>query len=338
LGFPLLSSLWHYTIGYVSCNSEFKNHHLTVLSKSYNKNLKNESGVYPNHMSHKPEKEDIAGGQAIIEGVMMRHGNKIAAAVRRPDNEIVFQEREYVPLTKRYKPLGWMLIRGTITLFEMMIVGFQCLMFSADVALSEEEKKPQGWQMYLSLLISFSIAVFFFVVIPAFFFTKIKFYIDNLLLLNILEGCIRLGMFLCFLFATLFMNDMKRVYMYHGAEHKTVFAWEHGQELTVENVKNFSTRHPRCGTSFILFVMIVSILVFSLLGRPDFIHRVIYKILLLPVVAGISYEAIRFTGKYSHLKIVRVLSWPGLMLQKITTREPSDDQIEVAIAAMNKVI
>jgi len=289
-------------------------------------------------MSHKPEKEDIAGGQAIIEGVMMRHGNKIAAAVRRPDNEIVFQEREYVPLTKRYKPLGWMLIRGTITLFEMMIVGFQCLMFSADVALSEEEKKPQGWQMYLSLLISFSIAVFFFVVIPAFFFTKIKFYIDNLLLLNILEGCIRLGMFLCFLFATLFMNDMKRVYMYHGAEHKTVFAWEHGQELTVENVKNFSTRHPRCGTSFILFVMIVSILVFSLLGRPDFIHRVIYKILLLPVVAGISYEAIRFTGKYSHLKIVRVLSWPGLMLQKITTREPSDDQIEVAIAAMNKVI
>ncbi len=289
-------------------------------------------------MSHKPEKEDIAGGQAIIEGVMMRHGNKIAAAVRRPDNEIVFQEREYVPLTKRYKPLGWMFIRGTITLFEMMIVGFQCLMFSADVALSEEEKKPQGWQMYLSLLISFSIAVFFFVVIPAFFFTKIKFYIDNLLLLNILEGCIRLGMFLCFLFATLFMNEMKRVYMYHGAEHKTVFAWEHGQELTVENVKNYSTRHPRCGTSFILFVMIVSILVFSLLGRPDFIHRVIYKILLLPVVAGISYEAIRFTGKYSHLKIVRVLSWPGLMLQKITTREPSDDQIEVAIAAMNKVI
>jgi len=134
------------------------------------------------------------------------------------------------------------------------------------------------------------------------------------------------------------MNEMKRVYMYHGAEHKTVFAWEHGQELTVENVKNYSTRHPRCGTSFILFVMIVSILVFSLLGRPDFIHRVIYKILLLPVVAGISYEAIRFTGKYSHLKIVRVLSWPGLMLQKITTREPSDDQIEVAIAAMNKVI
>ncbi len=289
-------------------------------------------------MTDKPKSEDIAGGQALIEGVMMRHGNRIAAAVRRPDKEIVFQEREYIPLTKRYKILGWMFIRGTITLFEMMIVGIKCLMFSAEVALSEEEKKPKGWEMYLSFIISFTVAIFFFVVVPAFFFTKIKIFVSNLILLNILEGCVRLGIFLCFLSATLLMKDMRRTYMYHGAEHKTVFAWEHGQELTVENVKRFSTRHPRCGTSFILFVMIVSILIFSLLGRPDFLHRVLYKILLLPVVAGISYEAIRFTGKYSHSKLVQLLSWPGLMLQKITTREPSDDQIEVAIAAMKKVI
>jgi len=126
--------------------------------------------------------------------------------------------------------------------------------------------------------------------------------------------------------------------MYHGAEHKTVFAWENGQELTVQNVKDFSTRHPRCGTSFILFVMIVSIIVFSLLGRPDFLDRVLYKIILLPVVSGISYEAIRFTGKHSNWQWVQALSWPGLMLQKITTHEPSDDQIEVAIAAMKKVV
>ncbi len=289
-------------------------------------------------MSCKPNPEDIAGGQAILEGVMMRHGTKIAAAVRRPDGEIVFQQREYIPLTKRYKPLGWVFIRGTISLFEMMIIGIQCLMFSAEVALSEEEKKPQGWEMYVSFVISFAIAIFFFVIVPAFFFTKIKFFIDSLILLNVLEGCVRLGMFLCFLAATLMMNDMRRVYMYHGAEHKTVFAWEDGQDLTVENVKKYSTRHPRCGTSFILFVMIVSILVFSLLGRPDFLHRVLYKILLLPVVAGISYEAIRFTGKYGRFKLVQVLSWPGLALQKITTREPDDDQIEVAIAAMKKVI
>ncbi len=289
-------------------------------------------------MDCKPNPEDIAGGQAILEGVMMRHGTKIAAAVRRPDKEIVFQEREYIPLTKRYKPLGWMFIRGTITLFEMMFIGIKCLMFSAEVALSEEEKKPQGWEMYVSFVISFAIAIFFFVIVPAFFFTKIKFYMDSLILLNILEGCIRLGMFLCFLSATLLMADMRRVYMYHGAEHKTVFAWEDGRDLTVENVKKYSTRHPRCGTSFILFVMIISILVFSLLGRPDFLHRVIYKILLMPVIAGISYEAIRFTGKYTRFKLVQILSWPGLTLQRITTREPDDDQIEVAIAAMKKVI
>ena len=289
-------------------------------------------------MGCKPKPEDIAGGQAILEGVMMRHGNKIAAAVRRPDKEIVFQEREYIPLTKRYKVLGWPLVRGTISLFEMMILGIKCLMFSAEVALSEEEQKPHGWELYVSLVISFSVAIFFFVVVPAFFFTKIKTFIDSLILLNILEGCVRLGLFLSFLTATLLMSDMRRVYMYHGAEHKTVFAWEDGQDLTVENVKNYSTRHPRCGTSFILFVMIVSILVFSLLGRPDFLHRVIYKILLMPVIAGISYEAIRFTGKYSRFKLVQILSWPGLALQKITTREPDDDQIEVAIAAMKKVI
>ena len=288
-------------------------------------------------MVDKPKAEDIAGGQALIEGVMMRHGNKIAAAVRKPDKEIIIREQEYIPLTKRHKLLGLMFIRGTVTLFEMMFIGIKCLMFSAEIALSEEEKKPQGWEMTLSLIFSFAISIFFFVVVPAFFFTKMKVYVPNLILLNILEGCVRLGIFISFLCSTLFMADMRRVYMYHGAEHKTVFAWEHGQELTVDNVKNFSTRHPRCGTSFILFVMIISIVVFSLLGRPDFLHRVIYKILLLPIVAGISYEAIRFTGKHREWQWVQLLSWPGLLLQKITTREPSDDQIEVAIAAMKKV-
>ncbi|MEN6373851.1 MAG: DUF1385 domain-containing protein [Smithella sp.] len=289
-------------------------------------------------MPTKPKPEDIAGGQALIEGVMMRHGNKIAAAVRSPNKEIVFLEQENIPLTKRYKLLGLMFIRGTITLFEMMYIGIKCLMFSADVALSEEERKPHGWEMTLSFIFSFSIAIFFFVVVPAFCFTQMKPFVSNLILLNILEGCVRLGMFLGFLCSTLVMEDMRRVYMYHGAEHKTVFAWESGDELTVENIKKYSTRHPRCGTSFILFVMIVSIIIFSFLGRPDFLQRVLYKILLLPVVAGISYEAIRFTGKHRNWQWVQLLSLPGLMLQKITTREPSDDQIEVAVAAMKKVI
>ncbi len=289
-------------------------------------------------MHQEREKDDIAGGQAIIEGVMMRHGNKIAAAVRRPDKEIVFQEQDHVPLTKRYKLLGLMFIRGSVTLVEMMIIGMKTLLFSAEVALTEEEEKPGGWQLALSLMFSLGTTIVFFVVIPAYCFSLLRNVIASTILLNIIEGCIRLGLFLCFLGATLLMEDMRRVFMYHGAEHKTVFAWESGQDLTVENVKRFSTRHPRCGTSFILVVMIVSILVFSLLGRPDFLHRVLYKLLLLPVVSGISYEVIRFTGKKKDWRWVQILSWPGLMMQKITTREPTDDQIEVAIAAMKKVI
>ena len=289
-------------------------------------------------MNHKHDIEDIAGGQAIIEGVMMRHGNKIAAAVRKPDKEIIIQEQHHVPLAKRYKLLGWMFVRGSVSLIEMLIIGMKSLLFSAEQALTENDKKPQGWEMPISILISFGAAFFFFIVVPAYCFSLLKGVISSTFLLNIIEGCIRLGLFLCFLISTLLMEDMRRVFMYHGAEHKTVFAWENGQELTIENVRNYSTRHPRCGTSFILVVMIVSILVFSLLGRPDFLHRVLYKLLLLPVVAGISYEVIRFTGKRRDLRWVRILSWPGLFLQRITTREPTDDQIEVAVAAMQKVI
>jgi uncharacterized protein YqhQ len=289
-------------------------------------------------MTKNKNTEDIAGGQAIIEGVMMRHGNKIASAVRTPDKGIAIQELYYVPITKRYKLLGLAFIRGSVTLLEMLVIGMKSLLFSAETALTEDEIKPKGWELTLSIIISFTVALFFFIVVPAFCFSRLKIVISNVLLLNLLEGFIRLGVFVCFLGATLLMEDMKRVFMYHGAEHKTVFAWEDGKELTVENVKKYSTRHPRCGTSFVLVVMIISILVFSLLGRPDFLHRVLYKLMLLPVVAGISYEIIRFTGKYRGLKWVQFMSWPGLMLQKITTREPTDDQIEIAIVAMEKVI
>ncbi len=248
-------------------------------------------------MNSKPKAEDIAGGQAIIEGVMMRHGNKIASAVRRPDKAVAIQELYYVPLTKRYKFLGSAFIRGSVSLLEMLVIGMKSLLFSAEMALTEDEIKPKGWELTLSMIFSFAIALFFFIVLPAFCFSRLKVVISSVLLLNLIEGFIRLGIFLCFLSATLLMDDMKRVFMYHGAEHKTVFAWEDGQELNVENVQKYSTRHPRCGTSFVLVVMIISILVFSFLGRPDFLQRVFYKLMLLPVVAGISYEIIRFTGK-----------------------------------------
>ncbi len=289
-------------------------------------------------MNHEHKKDDIAGGQALIEGVMMRHGDKIAAAVRKPDGEIVFRERHHVPLTKRYKLLGLIVVRGFVTLFEMMFIGMKNLLFSSEVALTENEEKPSVWQLALAMVISMGTALFFFIIVPAYCFSLLKGMIVNTFVLNIVEGCIRMGLFFIFLGMTLLMDDMKRVFMYHGAEHKTVFAWEEGKELTIENVRSYSTRHPRCGTSFILIVMIVSIMVFSLLGRPDFLHRVLYKLTLLPLVSGISYEIIRFTGRHKDWRWVQILSWPGLQFQGITTREPTDDQLEVAIAAMEKVI
>ncbi|HNS54702.1 MAG TPA: DUF1385 domain-containing protein [Syntrophales bacterium] len=282
--------------------------------------------------------DDIAGGQAVIEGVMMRHGNRIAVAVRTPAKDIVIREQDYVPLTKRYRLLGLRIIRGAVTLVEMMVLGIKTLLYSAEIALPEGEKKPQGWEIALSLCLSFGLALTLFVLIPAYCFAFLRDFIANTVLLNIVEGLIRLAIFLAFLLTTLLMQDMRRVFMYHGAEHKTVFAWEHGQELTVENIKRFSTRHPRCGTSFILVVFVISILVFSLLGRPDFLTRVVYKLSLFPLIAGIAYEVIRFSGKHKDKAWVQMISWPGLMLQKITTREPTDDQIEVAVAAMKKVI
>ncbi len=289
-------------------------------------------------MASKPHPEDIVGGQAVIEGVMMRHGDKIAVAVRTPDKDIETREQIYVSFTRRYKFLGLRFIRGFVSLFEMMVIGIKTLLYSADVAMKYEEKKPPKWHTVVSLLTGIALAIFLFIVIPAYLFALLRAYIGSTILLNIIEGCIRLSIFLGFLASTLLMPDMRRVFMYHGAEHKTVFAWENGQDLTLENIKAFSTRHPRCGTSFMMVVIVISILVFSLLGRPDFLQRVIYKLMLLPVVAGISYEIIRFTGKYRERSWAAFLSWPGLMLQKITTREPTNDQIEVAIAALKKVI
>ncbi|HTZ39912.1 MAG TPA: DUF1385 domain-containing protein [Syntrophales bacterium] len=282
--------------------------------------------------------DDIAGGQAVIEGVMMRHGNRIAVAVRTPAKDIVIKEQDYIPFTKRYPVLGVRIIRGAVTLVEMMVLGIKTLLYSAEIAMAEEEKKPQGWEIALSLCMSVGLALTLFVLIPAYCFASLRSFIENTIVLNIVEGLIRLGIFLSFLATTLLMKDMRRVFMYHGAEHKTVFAWEHGQDLTLENIKQFSTRHPRCGTSFILVVFVVSILVFSLLGRPDFLQRVAYKLTLFPFIAGMSYEIIRFSGKHKEKGWVRAISLPGLLLQKITTREPTDDQIEVAVAAMRKVI
>ncbi len=286
-------------------------------------------------MKQPNKSESIVGGQAVMEGVMMRRGDRIATAVRTTDQQIVIREETYVSLTKRFKPLGLPIIRGFISLIEMLVIGMRTILYSAE---SVMERPQKGGEVAVMLSISMGMGILLFIVAPAYCFSLMREAIANTLLLNVLEGLIRLGIFLGFLSATLLMADMRRLYMYHGAEHMTVFAWEAGTSLTIEEVRRYSTRHPRCGTSFILFVMIVSILVFSMLGRPDFVHRVIYKLMLFPLVAGISYELIRFAGRHHGRRWVQMISWPGLVLQKITTRKPTDDMLEVAIAAMKKVI
>ena len=182
--------------------------------------------------------DDIAGGQAVIEGVMMRHGNRIAVAVRSPAKDIVIKEQDYIPFTKRYPVLGIRVVRGSVTLVEMMILGIKTLLYSAEVAMPEGEKKPQGWEIALSLCLSFSMALTLFVLIPAYCFAFLRDFIENTILLNIVEGMIRLGIFLAFLTTTLLMEDMRRVFMYHGAEHKSIFAFESGVDLVIDRVRD----------------------------------------------------------------------------------------------------
>lgn len=293
----------------------------------------------------------VAGGQAVIEGVMMRQGEKIATAVRRKNGEIVFKEQIYQPLSKKNKFVGFPFVRGVFSLVEMMIVGTSHLFFSADIAIADEEEKlskkhkkqpskknNQRLDITFSLLLSVSFAIILFVVLPAMMFTFLKNMISQTIVLNLLEGFTRFSILLIFLLLSLLSKDMRRVFMYHGAEHKTVLAWEDGAELTAKSVRSYSRFHPRCGTSFILVVMIVSVLAFSLLGRPDLLHRILYKLLLFPFVAGISYEIIRLTARFRRQLWAKVLMWPGLLLQRITTKEPDDQQLEVAILAMQKVV
>jgi uncharacterized protein YqhQ len=285
------------------------------------------------------EKKDLAiGGQAIIEGVMMRNEGFIATAIRNPKGEIIIEKKPYVSLVKRHKALNVIIIRGFINLLEMLYFGMKIMLHSADVALgAETDTKLNKWEMFSSAAIGVGFSILLFVVLPAFAFVQLKTYIANTFLLNVVEGLIRISIFLGFLLFTLSMKDMRRVYEYHGAEHKSIHAYEAGLPLEVEHVKAQTTLHPRCGTSFVLIVLLISIVVFTFLGRPDFLHRVAYKLALLPLISGVAYEIVKLTRKFKS-GLMLVLVYPGLMMQKITTREPDADQIEVAIAALKEVV
>lgn len=305
------------------------------------------------NVKRKPAHITNIGGQALIEGVMMKGPNHIGIAVRKPDGEIELKKEALNSWASKYKFLKLPFIRGSIALIEAMVVGVKSLMYSAEFFEEAEEHEPSKFDkllekmfkdkaedvaIYFSLFLSLIIGIGVFMLGPTYLTNFLKTKINNTVALNLIEGIIRITIFLIYVVSISKMKDIQRVFQYHGAEHKSIHCYEHQGELTVENARNYSTLHPRCGTSFLFMVMIVSILVFSVFGWPNPLMRLVSRILLLPVIAGISYEINKIIGK-SDSKIAYLISYPGLLLQKIaTTREPDDAQLEVAIEALKAVI
>ncbi|MTI83574.1 MAG: DUF1385 domain-containing protein [Firmicutes bacterium] len=278
------------------------------------------------------------GGQAVIEGVMMRGPATRAVAVRRPDSSIVIDEQPVKSITNRYKILKWPLLRGVIVLVESLIMGMQALSYSANQAMEEEEEDLTSRDIIITMIIAFSLAIFLFVVIPTGATHYLTRWVSGSVAQNVVEGFIRIGVFLIYVVSISFMADIRRVFQYHGAEHRVINAYEAGEELSVENVQRYSSFHPRCGTSFLLIVMVVSILVFSLLGEQVLWWRILSRILLLPVVAGLSYELLKLSAKYEGSMLFKAIIAPGKWLQGLTTREPDNSQVEVAISALGAVL
>lgn len=297
-----------------------------------------------------PKHITTIGGQALIEGILMRGPKDVAIAVRKPDNEIVVKKMKLETLGMRYKFFRLPFIRGVVGLVESLIFGLRALMYSAEFfEVEEENKKPSVFdrvfkdkaedaEMAFSLITSFVIAIGLFIMLPTFLTNLLKEKASSSIVLNLVEGLIRIALFLIYVVLVSKMEDTKRIFEYHGAEHKTIHCYENGEELIVENVKKYPILHPRCGTSFLFMVMIVSILVLSLFGWPNPLQRFLIRLIMIPFVAGISYEINRLIGK-SNSKLAYLISYPGLMLQKIATvKEPDESQIEVAIEALKAVL
>lgn len=299
------------------------------------------------------KKEHITsiGGSAVMEGVMMRGPKEIATAVRKSDGEIEIDRRAVSSLVTKYHVNKIPVIRGVFAFFDSMISSIRALMWSAEFVDLEDdsESKFDKWLtekfgdkvkdivIYFSLFISVIFSVGLFFVLPHFITSLLENVIKSNLIKTLIEGVIRISIFLGYVLLASRMEDIKRVFQYHGAEHKTIFCYEAGLDLTVENARSMSRLHPRCGTSFLVYVMIISIILFSFVSWGNMWIRLGMKLLLLPVVAGISYEIIRWAGR-SKNKVVCVISRPGMWLQNITTREPDDSQLEVAIESMKAVL
>ena len=276
------------------------------------------------------------GGQAVIEGVRMRGPKKVATAVRTPEKKIQLQIKDVNSISERFPILKKPLLRGCVSLGESLVMGIRSLSYSAQMA-GEEDEQLSDKELASTIIFAFVLAAILFVAIPTGAAKLFHFITDDPVFLNLMEGALRLLIFLGYIAAISAMKDIQRVFQYHGAEHKTIACFEAGEALTVENVRKHTRLHKRCGTSFLLIVMLVSIFVFAFLGWPDLWLRILSRVILLPVVAGISYEIIKLSANSDNC----VLGWaikPGLWLQYMTTREPDDDMIEVAIESVKAVL
>ncbi|HEY4587762.1 MAG TPA: DUF1385 domain-containing protein [Thermoanaerobaculia bacterium] len=310
-----------------------------------------------------PEGELLVGGQALIEGVMMRSPGAYGVAVRRPDGSIAFQRGKVASLAKRYPFLKLPILRGVAVLFQSLALGIRALNFSAEQAMAEEkpgeekpaaesqEAKPVGdkkddksnWAIAGSMAVGLALGAGVFLLLPLWLTQLSERYVFGghlgNLAFNLVDGLLRALFFLGYIFLISRMKDIHRVFQYHGAEHKVVFAWEKQVPLTVENARAQSRLHPRCGTSFLLFVLLVSILVFAFIPKTaPFLVKFGGRLLLVPAIAGLSYEVLRFTAKHRAAPLFALLVAPGLALQRITTQEPTDDMLEVAIAALEEAL
>ncbi len=277
------------------------------------------------------------GGQAVIEGVMMRGERNSAISVRRPDGKLEIIRQPLADIYKsRLREIP--LVRGIIVLIETLVLGTQALLQSAQIASAEEEEKipPAALWGIIAASVVFAVALFF--IAPLLATRYFDIYIASDFVSNLIEGFVRIGIFIAYLKLISLVPDIRRVFAYHGAEHKVVNAYEAGCPLEVETIKSYSTAHARCGTSFIFIVLLISILVFALLGRPVLWLSILSRIILLPVIAALGYEATRFAARHAKNILARVLLAPGLALQSMTTREPDDSQLEAAISALNEVM
>ena len=277
------------------------------------------------------------GGQAVIEGVMIRGQNHISVAVRRPDGTIAIQMQPLSQLfTGRLRKLP--LVRGVIVLIESLILGMKALSFSANVGMEAEGEELSKGAMAGMMAFSLLFAVGLFFLVPVFASRALEGVLGSDLASNIAEGVIRLALFFAYIVLIGRMNEIKRVFMYHGAEHMTVHAQERGDPLDIESVRKYPTAHPRCGTAFLLVVMVVSIVAFVFVGRDPLWWLITSRVVLIPVIASVSYEMIRFSGFHASNPLVQLITGPSLALQALTTRQPDDDQIEIAIAAMQHTL